>query len=127
MYSQIAFSFRRFADRLSHYFMTGESYNYSSPLHLLSVFSRLEQLKSAPDTKGRARPGSLLLLQILQTEETCVLQLVAPAEAAPEQQKISVLSPLGSALLGTSPGETCRVKIMGSVLHFKLIKILKKG
>lgn len=123
MNCQVARSFKWVADRLSHHFMTGESYNYSSPLHLLSIFSRLEQLNADPDAADRARPGSLLLLQILQTEEACLLRLVPPAEAAPEQQRISVLSPLGSALLGMSPGDVCSVNIMGSALHFKLIRI----
>jgi len=124
MNCQVTLSFRRIVERLSHYFMAGESYNYSSPLHLLSIFSRMERLNADPDTTGRARPGSLLLLQILQTEETCIIRLVPPAEAEPEQQRISVLSPLGSSLLGMAPGDTCRVRFMGSAYHFKLIGIL---
>ncbi|MBR9829553.1 MAG: GreA/GreB family elongation factor [Oceanospirillales bacterium] len=122
MNCQVPTSLRRIAERLSHYFMVGEHYNYSSPLHLLSIFSRMEQLNQAPGL--RARPGALLLLRILQTEETCFFTLTSPAEAKPEQQRISVLSPLGAALLGMSQGDTCRVYFMGENLNFKLIKII---
>lgn len=121
---QVSLSFRRIVDRLSRYFMAGEGYNYSSPLHLLSIFSRLERLNADAGASSRARPGSLLLLQILQTEETCIIRLVSPTEADPDRQQISVLSPLGASLLGMSPGDTCRVHILGSTYHFKLIGIL---
>ncbi|MBV0934330.1 GreA/GreB family elongation factor [Marinobacterium sp. A346] len=85
--------------------MAEGSAGFSSPLQLLSTFSRIERLRHSNQAHC-ARPGSRLLLRIQQTDETCILQLVLPAEAAPEQQRISVLSPLGAALLGLSPGES---------------------
>lgn len=120
----IALPFRRLLDRMSQFFITGDSLSLCRPLHLLSVFSRIEQLNRAPDASARACLGDLLLLEVVETHETCVLELVAPSAANPEQQRISVFSPLGSALLGMKSGDTCSLGFMGRNLSFRLIKVV---
>jgi regulator of nucleoside diphosphate kinase len=125
MIYSIALPFRRFLDRMSHFFITGDSISLSRPLHLLSVFSRIEQLNQTTDAEPRARLGNLLLLEVRETQETCILELVAPSAAAPDKQRISVFSPLGSALLGMKCGDTCNLGFMGHNLGFTLIKVIR--
>lgn len=118
-------SFKSISDRLSYYFITEEGSSYTSPLNLLVAFSRLEQLcHGEPGQMPSAGPGSRLLVKLLQTGEKSTLRLVSPAEAIPSAQRISVLSPLGSALLGKVPGEIFKVRIFGSTLDFELLSIL---
>ena len=47
-------------------------------------------------------------------------RLVGSAEANPRQRKISLESPIGSALLGKTIGKNVRVKTPGGVLKFKI-------
>jgi regulator of nucleoside diphosphate kinase len=90
----IALPLRRFLDRMSQFFITGDCLSLSRPLHLLSVFCRIEQLNKAADAESRARPGNLLLLEVVETHETCILELVAPSAAAPDHPSstVSVIS-----------------------------------
>jgi len=120
----IALPLRRFLDRMSQFFITGDSLSLCRPLHLLSVYCRIEQLNKAADAKSRARLGNLLLLEVVETHETCILELVTPSAAAPDEQRISVFSPLGSALLGMKSGDTCSLGFMGHNLSFRLIKVI---
>nr|WP_158651877.1 GreA/GreB family elongation factor [Marinobacterium profundum] len=118
-------SFKSIADRLSYYFITEEGFSYTSPLNLLVTFSKVEQLgHGASGLPPSAYPGSRLLVKLLQTGEKSTLMLVSPAEASPSAQRISILSPLGSALLGKVPGDICQVRVFGSVLDFELLSIL---
>ncbi|UTW12303.1 GreA/GreB family elongation factor [Marinobacterium rhizophilum] len=120
-------SFKRISERLSYYFLAEEGFSYTSPLNLLLVFSKLEQCRrSHSGPLASVRPGSSVLVKLLQTGEKSTLMLVNPAQAAPSLHRISVLSPLGSALLGRLPGETCKVEYFGSVLDFELLSILNE-
>ncbi|MCP8689492.1 GreA/GreB family elongation factor [Marinobacterium sedimentorum] len=121
-------SFKSISERLSYCFLTEEGFSYTSPLNLLVALSRLEQLDHGESGQvSSVRPGAKLLVKLLQTGDKTTLLLVDPAdpaEAGISVHRISVLSPLGSALLGRVPGEVFKVRIFWAVLDFELLSIL---
>jgi transcription elongation factor GreA len=60
-----------------------------------------------PDTlpKDRAVFASTVVLENIDTGETCEYQLVGPNESDIEKGRISITSPLGKAIIGKKPGE----------------------
>ncbi|RLQ20434.1 GreA/GreB family elongation factor [Seongchinamella sediminis] len=97
---------------------------YNRPYLLASALHQLERLA---EEKGdmrrkvpRAGPGSIVDLFDLEDQSTSRLLLVMPRDADPERRKISVLSPLGSNLLGLKKGDTSRINLGGRSLMFQI-------
>ena len=68
--------------------------------------------------------GSTVKVEDLNTEEIGVYQLVGPYESAPEKGKLSVTSPIGSALVGKQQGDIVDLKTPGGVKELEIIEIL---
>jgi transcription elongation factor GreA len=66
---------------------------------------------------------SLVKIQDLRTKQTIEYRLVAPEEADFDQNKISVISPIGKGLLGKKPGDTVQIKVPAGVLEYKILEI----
>ncbi len=62
------------------------------------------------DDRSRVRIGSRVVLKEMTTEKSTSYQLVEPNEANPLSGKISVVSPVGAAILGRAAGDEVRVK-----------------
>ena len=75
-------------------------------------------------SSGYARIGSSIELLNLCNGESGWLQLVVPAAANIGQHRLSVLSPLGSALLGQSAESVITLKLFGQVLRFRILTVL---
>lgn len=70
--------------------------------------TELERAVLVPDEElppSVARIGSTVRVQDMDTDETDVYTLTLPERADPAQQRISVLAPLGLALLGYAEGD----------------------
>ncbi|MBW1778905.1 MAG: transcription elongation factor GreA [Deltaproteobacteria bacterium] len=74
--------------------------------------------------KDRAVFGATVVLENIDTGEEVSYQLVGPDESNVEEGKISILSPLGKALVGKSPGSEVEVQTPGGRRCFELIEIL---
>ncbi|MCE1165892.1 MAG: transcription elongation factor GreA [Bacteroidetes bacterium] len=61
----------------------------------------------------------------LKHNEVITYTLVSPDEADFELDKISVISPLGKALMGKKVGDTVRVEVPANVLEYKILEISK--
>lgn len=91
---------------------------------------RLEELlekatvldKSQIDTKA-VNIGTRVTLKDLKTNKTEVYELVSPAEADPEQNKISTESPVGRALMGQRKGAEISVETPRGVVRYKILGI----
>ncbi len=59
----------------------------------------------------------------LKTKKDMQFTLVSESEADMKTKKISVTSPIGSALLGKEVGDTVEVNTPGGKLQFKVLKI----
>ena len=79
------------------------------------------------DTAARANDKVLLLSQVeienLATHVTMTYTLVNPHEANRAENKISVQSPIGKALLGHKLGDTVEVQVPSGVQRFEIKKI----
>lgn len=64
-------------------------------------------------------------LKDLKTKEKFSYKLVSPEESDLDQDKISVSSPLGKALLGKKVGEEIELNVPAGQLKYKIIDIYK--
>lgn len=103
----------------------------STPTDLASLFEKLES--EAPHTESAPRCGQVIQtgccvrLLDLQTEETYLVELCEPEHAQPEHGKISILSPLGSRLLGLRKNSLAEISLLRSRLRFLVIDVLEPG
>lgn len=67
---------------------------------------------------------SLVLCTDLQTGERQVLRLVYPMDTPADEADISVLAPLGMALLGTAAGQEIKVERDGPLRHLRIAEVL---
>jgi len=66
---------------------------------------------------------SKVKLKDLKTNDTCEYLLVSPEEANFEENKISVTSPIGKALLGKTKGESVEIKVPAGLLNYEIIDV----
>jgi transcription elongation factor GreA len=67
--------------------------------------------------------GSCVIIEDVQTGNGTTYQLVGPLESDINNNKISVTSPIGKALIGRSVGEEIRVNAPGGVREFEIVDI----
>lgn len=116
-------TFKNLFQRLKRYLLLNDGYNYNNPMRLLSMYQRLEQVKSKDDALV-ATLGSIVVLENEQQERFSVV-LRKPAQANSEFMEISVFSPLGAAVLGRKENDTCTTEVANQVQHFKVIQIIQ--
>jgi len=75
---------------------------------LLRELDRAKVIDSAAFPPGVANIGSWVAYRERESGQERVVQLVYPDEADISRGRISVLTPIGVALLGLSPGQTMR-------------------
>lgn len=74
--------------------------------------------------KDKAVFGSRVLLENTDTGQESEYQLVGPDESDVEKGRISVVSPLGKALLGKKPGDELIIDVPGGKRTYELVDIL---
>lgn len=74
--------------------------------------------------KDVVRFASKVLVENLDSEEEIEYMIVGPDEADIKKGKISVSSPLGSALIGKVPGDEAVVQAPGGRRMYEIIEIL---
>ena len=67
--------------------------------------------------------GAIATLKDMDTEEEMTYILVSPEESSYEENKVSILSPIGGALLGHAEGEEIEIEVPAGVLRYKVLKI----
>ena len=86
--------------------------------------AHLEVIHPGNLPKDRAVFGSRVLLENMETGQDVEYQLVGPDESDVEKGRISVVSPLGRALLGKKPGDELIVEVPGGKRSYELVEIL---
>lgn len=66
-----------------------------------------------------------VVLKDLDFNEIIEYKLVSPSETNIDENKISVASPIGKALLGKSKGETLAIQVPAGTLNYKILEIKK--
>jgi transcription elongation factor GreA len=66
---------------------------------------------------------SRVKLKDLKTGREFEYLLVSPEESNFDEQKISVTSPIGKALLGKHSGDSVEIKVPAGLLHYKILDV----
>lgn len=69
------------------------------------------------------RINSQVQVQNLDTGETSAFSIVLPEHADIRQKKISVLAPMGAALIGFREGDLVSWKMPSGLKHFKVLSV----
>ena len=93
-------------------------------IELRSVIGKAEVIEIEKSSSDRAVFGKTVLLFDLQTDQEVKYQLLGPYESEPAKGKISVVSPLGQALIGGRAGDEISVKTPGGIQEFEILEIL---
>jgi hypothetical protein len=99
-----------------------------TPLMLHNTMQQLEERKSPEQDcliPLKVSLGCAVYLESKQDQTYSWLTLVASPDADLEQGELSVLSPLGQALLGKDVGEEVQVRILGRSMRFLIAEITK--
>ncbi len=98
--------------------------------HLELKISKLElTLSRATIIEAKDLPNdkiyilSRVKIKDLKNQGTFEYLLVSPEEANFEENKISVTSPIGKALLGKTQGETVEIKVPAGLLKYQILDI----
>lgn len=108
-------------------YLQSEQQYYEREVHRLT--SILERAEVIPDEEISAEEigiGSSFILQDLDIMESGTFSLVSPVEVDLEKGKISIVSPVGKALLGKAEGDEVKVDLPSGTTRFRVIAINKK-
>ncbi len=98
-----------------------------SEIHLRDLEAELEKaiiVQSKDIPKNIVTMDSQVCIKDLDTQEEIVYTIVFPAYSDIKQNRISVLSPVGTALLGYRVGDDIEWKVPGGIRKLKIKKIL---
>ena len=88
-----------------------------------STLSRAKLIEAKDLPNDKVYILSKVKLKDLNTKEECEYLLVSNEEADFEQNKISVSSPIGKALLGKTKGESVDIKVPAGLLKYQILDI----
>jgi transcription elongation factor GreA len=92
---------------------------------LESTLSKAQVIESSDFPDDKVYILSRVRLMNRRTNREIEYQLVSPEEADFEQNKLSVTSPLGKALLGTVVGSVVSTKVPAGVIEYEVLGIRK--
>jgi regulator of nucleoside diphosphate kinase len=113
-------------DRLSH-LLESPQYRASHAALLAALKQELERSEVVPPAgvpRGVVTMHSQVRMRDLKTRETETYTLVYPDEANIDDGKLSVLAPLGVALLGTRAGQVVEVAAPAGLRRIKVERVL---
>lgn len=94
------------------------------PTDYASVLAKLDNLATEMEvSQPSAGVGQYVKTLDLVTGERRVVRLSQPNEAKIARNHVSILSPLGSALLANKVGDEVEVKMLGCIYRFKILSI----
>jgi transcription elongation factor GreA len=87
---------------------------------LTDKLSRAEIVHDDGIPSDTARLGAKVCLCDLDSDYKVTYLLVGPEESDPVNDKISVVSPVGKALLGKKPGDEVSIEVPAGILRYKV-------
>lgn len=117
--------------------LTREDYNTLQPLTAgaspANEMSLAHELARAIIVKREALPphtvrlSSQVTVKDLDTAREISFSIVMPALADMRQNKISILTPMGTALIGFRAGEEVEWKVPAGIKRFKILDVVNKA
>ncbi|MBU1113069.1 MAG: transcription elongation factor GreA [Candidatus Omnitrophica bacterium] len=99
------------------------SHNEKRVVELEDKLSRVEIIEADTVNSDKAYIGSKVKLLDLEMDSEVEYALVGPDEADPLNDRISVISPVGKAILGHSVGEEIVINVPAGELKYKIVSI----
>jgi transcription elongation factor GreA len=90
---------------------------------LIQKLGESEIIEPSNNENGKVMFGSTVEMEDLETEEIVSYLLVGPYEADVQSGTISVVSPLGKALIGKEEGDEVKVKAPKGVRSFEILQV----
>ncbi len=115
--------------RLEEMILQARKQRYQGSRDLRELQALLDMAEIVPDgqlPKDVAMMGSVVRVRDLDTEREQTYTLVWPEQTDPDQGKVSILAPMGSALLGRREGSEFDWVIPEGVRHLKIMKVLSQ-
>ncbi|WP_134088407.1 GreA/GreB family elongation factor [Olivibacter sp. XZL3] len=114
--------------------LTQEDYNVlikhvrpsNDPKQMMSLayeLGRAKVLKKETIEKERVKLNSLVKIQDLDNQRVMTFRIVAPELADVKAQKISVLTPMGSALIGFKEGDQVAWKMPAGIKKYIILDV----
>jgi len=108
------------------YLQSEQQYYEREVRRLTSILERAEIIPDEEISAEEIGIGSSFILQDLDIMESGTFSLVSPVEVDLEKGKISIVSPVGKALLGKAEGDEVKVDLPSGTTRFRVIAINKK-
>jgi transcription elongation factor GreA len=87
------------------------------------AINRSEVIEINTQSADKVVFGVTVELRNMVTDENVAYQLVGPYESDPDSGRISVVSPLGKALIGKEEGDEVKLKTPGGIQEFEILEI----
>lgn len=100
-----------------------QAHNAAAMAELEGKLAKVRIIEDEDISADKIFIGAITTLKDLDTDEEMKYMLVSPEEASYEEDKISITSPIGKALLGHSEGEELDIKVPAGTLRYKVLKI----
>ncbi len=92
--------------------------------HLEEELSRAVVVPSRKVPADVVTMNSQIRVKDLDTGKEMLIQLVFPSEADFERGKISILAPIGTALIGYRTGDTIEWKVPAGIRHLRIDEVI---
>lgn len=90
---------------------------------LEDILSRVSIIEDQNIPSDKVYIGAIVTLQDLNSKEEVKYQLVSSEESDFEQNKISIVSPIGKGLMGHQENDELEIETPAGILKYKLLKI----
>ncbi len=92
-------------------------------LTLEKIIENCEIIDKSKNDNTYVSPGSEVVVEDLKKKEKITYILVDYIESDPGSGKISIVSPIGKALLGKKVGDKVNIRVPAGNLHYKILEI----
>jgi len=113
--------------RLKQLIRDARAFGSEHKVHLKKLEEELNRgkvVKSKEIPKDVITMNSKVRLKDLDTQQEMIYWLVFPADADPDQNKISILAPIGTALIGYQAGNVIEWKVPAGLRKLKVLEVL---
>jgi len=100
-----------------------QAHNAAKIVDLEGKLSKVRIIEDQDIPSDKIYIGAIVNLKDLDTEEEMEYMMVSQEEADYEENKISIMSPIGSGLMGKAKGEEVAIEVPAGVLKYKILKI----
>jgi transcription elongation factor GreA len=100
-----------------------QAYNAARRSDLEDKLARAKIIEDQDIPADKIYIGAIATIIDQDTEEEMKYMMVSPEESSYEDNKISILSPIGKSLLGRAEGEELEIEVPAGVLKYKILKI----